>query len=179
MEPDGLSSRFVIPIPGVAPAVPAESTLIRYTVQSGDYLSLIAQDHQTTVQALVDDNYIADPNVILRGQVLVVYPGKQVPNRWRPTVVVSSARSYSPYHPAVYGAGIAGCIIAHESRGNPYVYNSSGSGAWGLYQFMPGTWAAAGGNPADFGHASPGEQTAVFNTAYARWGASPWAGDGC
>ena len=44
------------------------------------------------------------------------------------------------------------CVIARESGGNPQVMNASGH--YGLYQFSASTWAAYGGNPADFGHAS-------------------------
>jgi hypothetical protein len=54
------------------------------------------------------------------------------------------------------------------------------SGHYGLYQFDASTWAAAGGNPASFGHASVGEQNQVFQNAYAQFGTSPWAPyDGC
>ena len=41
------------------------------------------------------------------------------------------------------------------------------SGHYGLYQFSSGTWAAYGGNPADFGNASVAEQNQVFNNAVA------------
>ena len=56
----------------------------------------------------------------------------------------------------------------------------NGSGHYGLYQFSYSAWAAAGGNPADFGNASAAEQNQVFATAYAQDGTSPWAPyDGC
>jgi hypothetical protein len=56
----------------------------------------------------------------------------------------------------------------------------NGSGHYGLYQFSYSAWAAAGGNPADFGNASAAEQNQVFATAYAHDGTSPWAPyDGC
>jgi transglycosylase-like protein/LysM domain-containing protein len=74
--------------------------------------------------------------------------------------------------------GFQSCVIARESGGNSQVMNSSGH--YGLYQFAAGTWAAAGGNPGDFGHASVAEQNQVFASAYAKWGTQPWAGyDGC
>jgi hypothetical protein len=54
------------------------------------------------------------------------------------------------------------------------------SGHYGLYQFSASTWAASGGNPADFGHASVAEQNQVFQNAYAQFGTSPWGPyDGC
>lgn len=70
------------------------------------------------------------------------------------------------------------CIISRESGGNSQVMNSSGH--YGLYQFSASTWAAYGGNPADFGNASVAEQNQVYNTAIAQGGASNWtAYDGC
>ncbi len=70
------------------------------------------------------------------------------------------------------------CIISRESGGNSQVMNSSGH--YGLYQFSSSTWAAYGGNPADFGHASVSEQNQVYSNAIAKGGASNWtAYDGC
>ena len=50
-------------------AEPSERTV---TVQSGDSLSKIAKRHDTTVEALMADNDIDDPNTIFVGQELVV-----------------------------------------------------------------------------------------------------------
>jgi len=70
------------------------------------------------------------------------------------------------------------CVIAAESGGNSQVTNSSGH--YGLYQFSASTWAAYGGNSADFGNASVAEQNQVFGNAIAAGGASNWAPyDGC
>ena len=70
------------------------------------------------------------------------------------------------------------CVIAAESGGNSQVMNSSGH--YGLYQFSASTWAAYGGNPADFGNASVAEQNQVFDNAIAAGGQSNWAPyDGC
>lgn len=52
-------------------------------------------------------------------------------------------------------------FISRESGGNPSVYNTGGSGAWGCYQIMPGTWAGAGCNELGaHGSASPAAQAA-------------------
>jgi LysM repeat protein len=76
------------------------------------------------------------------------------------------------------GGSFQSCVIARESGGNSQVMNSSGH--YGLYQFSSGTWAAYGGNPADFGNASVSEQNQVFNNAVAAGGQSNWAPyDGC
>ena len=70
------------------------------------------------------------------------------------------------------------CVIQRESGGNTQVMNSSGH--YGLYQFSASTWAAYGGSPSLFGHASAAQQTQVFNNAMARGGQSNWAPyDGC
>ena len=45
---------------------------ITYTVQSGDTLSRIAADYGTTVNRIVKDNKISNPNVIYKGQKLVI-----------------------------------------------------------------------------------------------------------
>lgn len=45
---------------------------VTYTVQAGDTLSIIASRFQTTVYALMEANNIINPNIIHRGQVLVI-----------------------------------------------------------------------------------------------------------
>ena len=69
------------------------------------------------------------------------------------------------------------CVIQNESGGNPAAVNPS-SGAGGLFQFLPSTWAGLGysGLPQD---APVSEQYAAFDKLYAEAGTSPWAGDGC
>ncbi len=70
------------------------------------------------------------------------------------------------------------CVIARESGGNTQVMN--GSGHYGLYQFSASTWAAYGGDPGMFGHASGAYQTQIFNNAMAKGGQGNWSPyDGC
>lgn len=76
------------------------------------------------------------------------------------------------------GGSYQQCVISRESGGNPSVVNAS-SGAGGLYQFLPSTWAALGysGSPQN---ASVATQNAAFAQAYAKWGTQPWSpSDGC
>ena len=76
------------------------------------------------------------------------------------------------------GGSFAQCVIARESGGQTQVMNWTGH--YGLYQFSSSTWAAYGGSPADFGHASVSEQNQVFNNAVASGGQSNWSAyDGC
>jgi LysM repeat protein len=145
-------------------------------------------------------------NVIAVGQVLTV-PAKPAhapaapsvlgptppPAPAAPVATSTSATSYqapsytapaqsAPVQSTTYsgsgGSSFQQCVIARESGGNSQVMN--GSGHYGLYQFSSGTWAAYGGNPADFGNASVAEQNQVFNNAIAAGGQSNWAPyDGC
>jgi soluble lytic murein transglycosylase-like protein len=70
------------------------------------------------------------------------------------------------------------CVIQRESGGNPAAVNPS-SGAGGLYQFLPSTWAALGhsGLPQN---ASVAEQNQAFQQEYAQSGGAAWSPyDGC
>jgi LysM repeat protein len=90
-------------------------------------------------------------------------------------VTVSAGSTYAG---SVPGGAFGQCVVSRESGGNAQVMNSSGH--YGLYQFSASTWAAYGGNPADFGHASVAEQNQVFANALAQGGQSNWSPyDGC
>jgi LysM repeat protein len=145
-------------------------------------------------------------NVIQVGQVLAV-PAKPATIPGAPSVLGPSAPAPAPVQatdtesaPVTYSAPVQSapvqaapvqaastysggsafqqCVISRESGGNSQVMNSSGH--YGLYQFSASTWAAYGGNPADFGNASVSEQNQVFDNAIAAGGASNWAPyDGC
>ena len=70
------------------------------------------------------------------------------------------------------------CVISRESGGNPQAVNPA-SGAGGLYQFLPSTWASLGlpGLPEN---ASVAVQNAAFQKEFALAGTQPWApSDGC
>ena len=62
------------PTPGATGTAEGTSTETAggYVVQPGDTLSSIAVEHGTTVEALVEANDIADPDVIAVGQELVI-----------------------------------------------------------------------------------------------------------
>jgi LysM repeat protein len=178
-----------------------------YVVKSGDTLASIAQqlyrssDYWPTLYS-ANQSKIKYANEIQAGQVLTV-PAKpaKIPSAPK-TLLPSPAPSTSSYggsyssastaaaapvqavaaQTASTSTGSAGsfqaCVIAAESGGNSQVMNSSGH--YGLYQFSASTWAAYGGNPADFGNASVAEQNQVFDNAIAAGGESNWAPyDGC
>lgn len=177
-----------------------------YVVKSGDTLASIAQDlyHSPdywTVLYWANQAKIKYADEIQVGQQLAV-PAKpaKAPGAPKQTAAApapaTSTVSYSSASTATaapaqapaqaqaqaVSAGASSsfqaCVIARESGGNPQVMNASGH--YGLYQFSASTWAAYGGNPADFGHASVAEQNQVFANAMAAGGESNWAPyDGC
>ncbi len=173
----------------------------KYIVKSGDTLASIAQRLYASadywpVLYWANRAKIPYPSQITVGQVLTVpnKPAKipSVPQELAPAApaatTASSGTGYSSAAPAAptrtastysgSGGSFQACVIARESGGNPQVMN--GSGHYGLYQFSASTWAAYGGNPADFGHASVAEQNQVFANAIAAGGQSNWAPyDGC
>jgi LysM repeat protein len=185
----------------------ASTTTATYTVRSGDTLSSIAlrvyhDPGAWPVLYWANRNQVRWANSIQVGEVLTVptrprhlptAPGQLEPSHApvaRPTVIeqdaeqpATTARSATTAH-ARTATSYAGdssfqsCVISRESGGNSQVMNSSGH--YGLYQFSASTWAAYGGNPADFGHASAAEQNRVFDNAIAAGGQFNWAPyDGC
>jgi LysM repeat protein len=170
-----------------------------YTVRSGDSLSSIAgrayhNQNAWTVLYWANRSKIHSANDIDVGQVLRIpvkparipaAPALQAPTSAPAAQTGTSAESAPAQATAgtSYSGGGAGgsfgqCVIARESGGQAQVMN--GSGHYGLYQFSASTWAAYGGNPADFGNASVAEQNQVFNNAVASGGQSNWSAyDGC
>jgi hypothetical protein len=79
--------------------------------------------------------------------------------------------------PAVGGAcggatNGADAFIGRESGGNPAVFNTGGSGAYGCYQIMPGTWASSCSNLGPEIGSSPATQAACAS----RLPLSAWGG---
>jgi LysM repeat protein len=197
-------ARLLSAIRSAAAQRPAASSPAKYTVQSGDSLSAIAQKLYRDTNAWpvlfwANRSQIRWANEISTGQILTVpvkparIPG--APSQLGPapapvgqpstdvasTEQSASAGSAAPVQAASTYTGSSSfqqCVIARESGGNSQVMNSSGH--YGLYQFSASTWAAYGGNPADFGNASVAEQNQVFGNAIAAGGASNWSAyDGC
>jgi LysM repeat protein len=173
-----------------------------YTVRSGDSLSAIAgrayhNQNAWPVLYWANRSKIHWADVIEPGQVLRI-PVKpaRIPDApsllgpapapaaqtaapaASPAPATAQATTQVSYSGAAAGGSFAQCVIARESGGNAQVMNSTGH--YGLYQFSASTWAAYGGNPADFGNASVAEQNQVFANAMAAGGQSNWSAyDGC
>ena len=183
----------------------AASRPAKYTVRSGDTLSAIAgkvyhDPGAWPVLYWANRDKIRWADSVAAGQVLTV-PVKPAripaaPSQLAPTPAAApaqvstqpestgqqaSAGVSAPQQAASTYAGSGSfqeCVISAESGGNSQVMNSSGH--YGLYQFSSSTWAAYGGNPADFGNASVAEQNQVFDNAIAAGGQSNWSAyDGC
>ena len=167
-----------------------------YTVKAGDSLSGIAgrayhNQKAWPVLYWANRSRIHWADVIEPGQVLriPVEPARipAPPALLGPAPAAMTAATAAPetaqattQGPAEVSSGgsFAQCVIARESGGQTQVMNASGH--YGLYQFSASTWAAYGGSPADFGHASASEQNQVFDNAIAAGGQSNWSAyDGC
>jgi hypothetical protein len=175
----------------------AASLPTKYTVRPGDSLSAIARNlyHDPDAWPVLywaNRDRIHWANSIDAGLVLTVpvkparipaAPSQLAAPAPAPAPAVATEQS-APAEPAqtastyTGGSSFQQCVIASESGGNSQVTNASGH--YGLYQFSASTWAAYGGNPADFGNASVAEQNQVFDTAISDGGTSNWSAyDGC
>ena len=176
----------------------AASQPVWYTVRPGDSLSTIAARFYGEAGAWpvlywANRSQLPSADQIASGQRLRVpvkpakIPGPpSVPAVAAPTATPQPVAAAAPVQQAATttaqtgasSGSFAACVIARESGGNAQIMNSTGH--YGLYQFSAATWAAYGGNPADFGHASVAEQNQVFDNAIAAGGQSNWAPyDGC
>lgn len=171
--------------------------MLSYTVRPGDTLSIVSKrvyGDANTWPALwwINKHSLSNPNNLKVGQRLKL-------SNWHPVLgwllkaaqnaipavaftastVRSSNVSYSSAASGPWPGGAFGaCVVMRESGGNAQVMNSSGH--YGLYQFSAGTWAAYGGDPALFGHASVAYQERIFLNALAQGGQNNWAPyDGC
>jgi nucleoid-associated protein YgaU len=182
-----------------AAAHQAHQAPAHYTVKAGDTLSGIARHEYGSAHAWpalwwVNRHKVHNPQMIRVGQRLALsswHPHKAWLDRAAlaatpapPPVSAAPAAApaavTSPASTATYsgGSGYQACVIAAESGGNPSAVNPV-SGAGGLYQFLPSTWAALGhsGLPQN---ASVAEQNQAFQQQYAQSGTSAWSPyDGC
>jgi hypothetical protein len=185
----------------------AIAAALTYTVKAGDSMSAVAQRHCGTSRdwtgiyagSRARGWTAGNANSLTAGQHLwlscAYVPSmlKFAPAPPPPPVVRTVTRVVTTYHgyhrtyhrsytavsSTYHGSGgMQACIISRESGGNSGIWNASGH--YGLYQFSASTWAAHGGSPASFGHASVAEQNRVYYNTVAADGYSDWAPyDGC
>jgi len=187
----------------ISPGRHAAASQQVYTVVTGDTLSAISGRFCGTsadYPALAAASGIKDPNVIYAGQAIKLSchhatatltaassgdgdgdGDGDTSDSAAPAASSSNttAQAAAPTTASTSGmSSFEACVIQRESGGNPSAVNPV-SGAGGLFQFLPSTWAALGfsGLPED---APVAVQEQAFAKEYAEAGTSPWAPyDGC
>jgi LysM repeat protein len=173
-----------------------------YTVVSGNTLSGISARFCGTpadYPNLAAASHISNPDIIYVGEGVKLKCHHAVPPPPPPANASDDAAQSSggssastqpqpqpqqPSQPASTSgmSAFESCVISRESGGNPQAFNPS-SGAGGLFQFLPSTWASlgyAGAYPGGAQTAPVGVQEAAFAKLYAEAGTAPWAPyDGC
>jgi LysM repeat protein len=177
-----------------------------YTVVPGDTLSRISARFCGTAAdypSLARASHIANANIIHAGQAVTLAchvaapaagPAPSGEHDATVSVEAAPAADQAPAQGSQPAAGVAAtvgtggmsafesCVISHESGGNAGAVNSS-SGAGGLFQFLPSTWAGLGYAAAYPGGAQTAPvsvQEAAFDKLYAEAGTAPWDPyDGC
>lgn len=156
---------------------------------SGDTYASIASEHGVSISSIEADNHYSATEIPVGASINIPGESSGSSSYSAPTsygsVYHSSTTTPSSSTPSssesssghTSSSGYEGCVIQHESTGNPSAVNSS-SGAGGLYQFLPSTWHSLGysGSPQD---APVSEQNAAFQKEYSEVGSSAWASDGC
>jgi hypothetical protein len=124
--------------------------------------------------------------------VAYVAPEPPPPAPPPPTTVVSAPPPVSPQKSSGPCGGLEamvarhfppeqvakGCAVMACETGNtfdPTIYNRSGSGASGLWQFLRSTWADVTGRSDNAADATPEEQTAAAGALWRSSGWSPWS----
>lgn len=137
----------------------------KVTVNPGDYLTMIAEGNNTSVQRLYDANPVIEtPDLIFPGQELRIpdekeeiahrempaasVVGQQVQAEVQASVAPAPARTYSApatsSAPAVAGGSVWDQLAACESGGNWAI--NTGNGFYGGLQFTLASWQAVGGS---------------------------------
>lgn len=174
--------------------VPVEST---YTVQGGDFLAEIAQEHDlaswTPIYAL-NHQEIDDPDLLMIGQELDIpaepeavdvsvvepsadaaQPGSAEQGQAEPQAQTTTSASPEPQPSQAASNGVWDRLAQCESNGN--WSTNTGNGFYGGLQFHPQTWASYGGHQyASNAHlASRGQEIAIAERVLASqgWGAWP------
>jgi LysM domain len=189
------------------PAVQAEGPVF-YRIQEGDTLSSIAATHGlgsnweglwAANRSGIDNPDLIQPGWVIKIETAPVTPALQLvidrvlsPPAPQPApvpVAASGSSGSAPAQPAgvqfsgtltVAGfGGFEGCVIDHESSGNPDAQNPD-STASGLFGFLDTTWTAVTGLPGPARDYSVATQEAAFSKEYAMDGTAPWRPyDGC
>ena len=116
-----------------------------YRVQAGDTLSGIASRFGTTYQALAQINGIANPNVIVVGEVLRLSGSASAPTTTARTVSPPASTTQPVTAPITASTGAATAVrVALAQVGKPYVWAGAGPNSFDCSGLVMYAWAAAG-----------------------------------
>jgi LysM domain len=194
-----------IPAVQAAPvqAAPQTSGPAFYRIREGDTLSSIAADHglgsnweglwAANISGITNPDLI-QPGWVIKLEAAPVTPAMQVvigrilnPPAPAPQPAAAVSAGSSPSSGVQFSGtltvagfgGFEGCVISHESSGDPDAQNPD-STASGLFGFLTSTWTAVTGLPGPARDYSVATQEAAFSKLYAEDGTAPWAPyDGC
>lgn len=146
---------------------PPKPSTIAVTVQAGDTLSTIAASHETTVEAIIAANAIANPNIIEPGQVLQIPGSSQALGSFSDSLRAAAMAFMAPPPPApIQPVPIVVAPVAARyasSSGNTYTWgtctwyvksriaslpNQLGNGGYGWLSHAAGFGYATGTTPA-------------------------------
>lgn len=124
------------PTPAYTPTPDAPHTIpplreqtVEYHVQPGDTLSIIARAHNVSVEAILSENALADPNLLSIGQRLVIPPPVPVGTAPNFKIVPDGEMVYGPalanFDIENYIAGTSGYIKGYLEEVNGELMNSA------------------------------------------------------
>ncbi|MDN6968727.1 LysM peptidoglycan-binding domain-containing protein [Oenococcus sp. UCMA 17063] len=186
-----LSTVLVTSIAAISFSAVSASADTTYTVKSGDTLSKIASDFDTSVDSLAQENKISNINLIYSGDQLTVDGTEAAQTSQAATTTTAAATTTTSTTTSVAttsstssysttSGGSAALLRREIESGNNY-NTFTGNGYLGAYQFSASTWAAGvaavGGSTSDF---SAAHQDAVANwyanSRYGGWQNVPTTG---
>jgi hypothetical protein len=168
-NPDVITAPVSTPPPAPVVVDPPKNPTPPVTVKVAPPVAVAAPANVQQQGEHADNDAVIAPPAI---KAAPAPPPRVTPKPAPPAVVAAPAAPAAPLNIT----GVWACIMRLESGGNPHAVNPS-SGAGGLFQFLPSTWASLGGTgrPQD---ASPALQFAMAQKLQARSGWGQWVTHG-
>lgn len=191
-----LSTVLVTSIAAISFSAVSASADTTYTVKSGDTLSKIAKNFNTSVDSLAQENKISNANLIYTGDQLTVdgteatqtstssqssQAAVETTTPATTSTTTSSAATTTNVSSYSTTSGGSSALLRREIESGNNYSTFTGNGYLGAYQFSASTWAAGvaavGGSTSDF---SAAHQDAVANwyanSRYGGWQNVPTTG---
>lgn len=121
----------------------------------------IAYENKLRVQHIAYENNLHTQHIAYENSLRAQESVQSAPQTPRVASIQPSpapAPRATPPVSSASGGGYLARVAEAESTDNPDAVNGD---HWGLYQMTENLWVLGGGNPADYGSASAGEQTQV------------------